>query len=238
MAEVGETDEVAEIDGQAAATSAGLITDWVYGWAVSREAGRPVEVRGGYRIEIGRPGHVRRYVLSGLDRDVIGDLVRRIDTPGVWIKAYGAEAEFRALLSPAWELAGSGHMMTTLLQRASVRVPDGYSVDMRVKPNRIVVQVLTGAGEVAAFGQTGLAGSIAVIDHIGTEEAHRRRGLGRVVMGSLANAALDQGARKGVLVGTEEGKALYLMLGWTLHGFVAGAWIPLPAQAEDEAATG
>jgi hypothetical protein len=235
MTGVGEDDE---LDGLTAATGAGLIADWVYGWAVSREAGRPVAVRGGFRIEIGRPGHVRRYVLGSLDRDIIRDLVRRIDTPGVWIKAIGPEAEFRALLSPAWELAGSGHLMTTSLRRAVVRVPDGYSVQTRVERNRIVVQVLTGAGEVAAFGQTGLAGAIAVADHIGTEEAHRRRGLGGVVMGSLANAALDQGARKGVLAATAEGKALYLTLGWTFRGCLSGAWIPLPEQEQNATATG
>lgn len=227
MIEVGETPAV---------IGAGLIRDWVSGWTVSRETPAAVAVPGGFRIEVGRPEHLRRYVLTDANPEVMRDLIGRIHTPGVWIKAFAEEAGFRSFLTPAWRVDGSGHMMAAALRAAPVTVPAGYSVESTSESGRLVVRVLAADGELAASGQAGVAGQIAVPDQIGTEEAHRRRGLGVVVMQSLANLAVAEGARKGVLVATDEGRELYLTIGWETRGYVTGAWIPLPtdgATAED-----
>lgn len=218
-----------EVSEKPATIGAGLIRDWVHGWVVSREVAPAVEIPGGFRIEVGLPDHLRRYILVDANPEVMRDLIGRIHQPGVWIKAFAEEAEFRSFLTPEWVVEGSGHMMVTALRRTTVDVPDGYSVQHSRESGLLVVRVLAADGELAACGQMGVAGPIAVADLIGTEEPHRRRGLGVVVLKTLANLAVAEGAQKGVLVATDEGKALYLTLGWELRGYVTGAWIPLPA---------
>ncbi|MFE9559171.1 GNAT family N-acetyltransferase [Streptomyces sp. NPDC006692] len=51
-----------------------------------------------------------------------------------------------------------------------------------------------------------------------TDVAHRRRGLGRAMMGVLAEAAVAQGARTGLLIASEEGQRLYSSLSWRHEG--------------------
>ena len=216
-----------EVSETRATIGAGLIQDWVHGWVVSREVPPAIEVPGGFRIEVGQPNHLRRYVLGNANPDVMQDLIRRIHTPGVWIKAFAEEPEFRWFLTPEWKVDGSGHIMVTALRQTAVTVPPGYSVESTQDEGLLAVRVLAADGGLAASGRMGVAGPIAVADQIGTEEAHRRRGLGAIVMQTLANLAVAQGAQKGVLVATDEGKALYLALGWELRGHVTGAWIPL-----------
>ncbi|MEV6995235.1 GNAT family N-acetyltransferase [Streptomyces sp. NPDC093228] len=47
-----------------------------------------------------------------------------------------------------------------------------------------------------------------------TDAAHRRRGLGRAMMSALAEAAVSQGARTGLLIASEEGQRPCSSLGW------------------------
>jgi len=54
-----------------------------------------------------------------------------------------------------------------------------------------------------------------VFDQIVTQEAHRRRGLGRMIMNGLIQRALEHGARQGALIATPDGRALYRTLGWS-----------------------
>ncbi|WP_433295746.1 GNAT family N-acetyltransferase [Actinoplanes sp. CA-030573] len=69
-------------------------------------------------------------------------------------------------------------------------------------------------GVEAAHGTMGLSGRDAVADRILTAPGHRRRGLARVVMGALAEAAAAAGAEHGLLIASEEGRHLYAALGW------------------------
>ncbi|WP_431261327.1 GNAT family N-acetyltransferase [Roseateles chitinivorans] len=86
-----------------------------------------------------------------------------------------------------------------------------------------LVKIVAESGELAASGQAAIDGAFATFDQIVTVEAHRRRGLGRLVMSALSNAARDAGARQGVLVATEAGAALYKTLGWALVSPVTAA---------------
>jgi GNAT superfamily N-acetyltransferase len=67
---------------------------------------------------------------------------------------------------------------------------------------------------VAARGSIAVVGDDAIADRIETDAAHRRRGLGRAMMSALAEAAVSQGARTGLLIASEEGQRLYSSLGW------------------------
>ncbi|MFD9068413.1 GNAT family N-acetyltransferase [Kitasatospora purpeofusca] len=69
-------------------------------------------------------------------------------------------------------------------------------------------------------------------DQIETAPAHRRRGLGSVVMRALEDAGHRHGAATGLLVATPEGKALYSTLGWTLRATMASLYYdPEPAES-------
>ncbi|MEU9118830.1 GNAT family N-acetyltransferase [Streptomyces sp. NPDC048506] len=77
------------------------------------------------------------------------------------------------------------------------------------------------AGELAAQGQMAVLGDATIVDRVGTQEAHRRRGLGNFVMRALADHAVDRGATLGVLGATDAGRALYETLGWTVQAPLA-----------------
>jgi ribosomal protein S18 acetylase RimI-like enzyme len=75
-------------------------------------------------------------------------------------------------------------------------------------------RLLTPDGAVAAQGMMAIVGADAVMHDIQTDPAHRRRGLGSVVMGALAERAIERGARTGLLMATTDGLHLYRKLGW------------------------
>jgi predicted GNAT family acetyltransferase len=84
------------------------------------------------------------------------------------------------------------------------------------------LRVLADDGALAARGQIAVTGESAVVDQVETEPAHRRRGLGSVVMRRLANIAVERGATTAVLGASVEGKALYESLGWRVRAPLAG----------------
>ncbi|AXE28143.1 N-acetyltransferase (plasmid) [Streptomyces globosus] len=89
-----------------------------------------------------------------------------------------------------------------------------YEREVRTDGPVTAVSLRHPSGEVAARGTVAVVGADAVADRIETDPAHRRRGLGRAVMGALAEAAVAQGARTGLLIASEEGRRLYSSLGW------------------------
>ncbi|QNE23121.1 GNAT family N-acetyltransferase [Kribbella qitaiheensis] len=77
-----------------------------------------------------------------------------------------------------------------------------------------LVRVVDEAGGVAARGMVGVVGMDAVMHDIHTEPAHRRRGLGSVVMAALSRRAVERGATTGLLMATYDGVQLYRRLEW------------------------
>lgn len=103
-------------------------------------------------------------------------------------------------------------MRRALADHPVVEVPAGYAVEVRRGPV-IGVRVVKD-GEEAASGLMAVVGEDAVAHRIETAEAHRRRGLGSVVMGTLAREAVKDGARTGLLFSSTDGVHLYSSLGW------------------------
>lgn len=200
-----------------------VVRAWTTGWSISRGVAQPVAVPGGFSIEVGLPDQVRRFVLPVADRAVIRDLVEQTDTPGTWLKVFAPEEEVLPLLTPDWEIRDPGFLMTTTLRQAHLDVPAGYAVRTSIIAGIIVVQVLAADGQVAARGQMAVAGPDAIADQIVTEADHRRRGLGSIVMGTLGNEALAQGAQRGILGASVEGRALYESIGWTMRALLTSA---------------
>lgn len=212
-----------------ALTLAEAVRAWVTGWSVSRGAPAPVEVPGGHRIDVGLPGHMRRYVLPEADPAVLRDLVAAATEPGTWIKVCAPAGRVTPALTPRWEVQDPEFMMSATLRPATATAPDGYTVRTVTADGVTEAEVRAADGSLAASGRTGRTGGVVVFDRIATDAAHRRRGLGSLVMRALGAAALERGAEHGVLVATREGLSLYGALGWDLRATVT----PCVLGAED-----
>ncbi|MET9317638.1 GNAT family N-acetyltransferase [Kribbella sp. NPDC003505] len=191
-----------------------MLDAWVHGWTISRNTPAPVRLASGYRIDVGLPGHAVRYVLHAYDAALV-DGLRQPDT---WVKVRGSVA-----LDTRWEVQPPEYLMTSALSAAPAAVPPSYELTHTRRGSVLDVAVTAADGSIAARGKAALAGDAAVFDQIETSPEHRRRGLGRSVMTALASAAQYAGATAGVLVATEDGRALYTALGWTLDAPMTAA---------------
>ncbi|KOV78566.1 GNAT family N-acetyltransferase [Nocardia sp. NRRL S-836] len=205
--------------------TAAVVADWVRGWALSRGTPEPVEEPDGFRVDVGLPGHLVRHVLP--EASAAGPRAAALTEPGTWLKVCGAPEQVRPLLTPAWTVGAPEYLMSVELGvRAPVTPPAPYAVELRGTGDVRDAVVLAG-GEVAAKGRVAVHGRAAVIDVVETDPAHRRRGLGSVVMSELTRAAAARGATRAVLVATEAGLALYRGLGWTVVSPVTAAHLPV-----------
>jgi ribosomal protein S18 acetylase RimI-like enzyme len=203
-----------------------LARQWVLGWAVSRGTAPPVEQAEGFRVDVGLPHHVARYVLLDADEAALEPAVRRVagsvTVPNTWLKAFVAPELVASWLPPGWTAGPPTFLMATGLRPSEVRAPDGYALATESSAGVTFVRVLSADGAVAARGQIAVTGESAVVDQVETDPAHQRRGLGSLVMRTLANDAVAQGASTGVLGASAEGRALYEALGWRMHAPLAG----------------
>jgi GNAT superfamily N-acetyltransferase len=194
-----------------------LVMAWGAGWAVSRGVSPIAVIPGGFRADVGRPGHQVRYVLHTYTPESLADLGRRVTGPGAWIKICGPAADLRGALSGAWTMFDTGHLMTAPLgetdpsPEAGIAVADG---------------VTTVTIEDRASGRLVLRDGFGIVDQVETDPAHRRRGLGTAVMRTLEGWAACRGAHTGILIATDEGRALYGRLGWTVRSPVAAGFMP------------
>ncbi|MFE4823821.1 GNAT family N-acetyltransferase [Streptomyces sp. NPDC056704] len=201
-----------------------LARSWVDGWTVSRRAPKPVDMPWGLSIQVGLPAQAVRHVLLDADVETARGLVGAITEPATWIKAFLEPDVMEPWFSPAWEPTDPGFLMAVDLRPSVVRAPDGYTATAETADDVIRVRILAADGKLAARGQIGLTADACVFDQIVTEEAHQRLGLGTVVMGTLTNAAIENGAATGILGATVQGRALYETLDWKvlapLTGFI------------------
>lgn len=195
---------------------------WVEGWAVSRRVPKPVDVPWGLRIEVGQPTQKVRHVLLDTDAVIVRRLIGTITEPTTCIKAFLPPGDMEPWFSSEWEPTDPGFLMAVDLRPSQVHVPDGYTATVETADGVTSVRVLTADGELAADGQIGLTDTACVFDKIVTQEAHQRRGLGTVMMGTLTNAAIDHGVSAGILGATVQGRALYEALGWKVLSPVTG----------------
>ena len=205
---------------------------WIRGWALTREVDPPVPHADGFHIAVGLPRQAARYVFPGAS-PAIAELGAAVTQPWIYIKAYATSEQLRALLPDRWRIEDLHYMMTCDEQPfpGSGEAPTGYAVavdDAVEATGRGHVRVVAPDGAVAASGHVAMGERLAIYDRIVTEPAHQRRGLGRAVMHALQALARTHGRREGVLVATDQGRALYESLGWRLHSPWAGAVIPGP----------
>jgi GNAT superfamily N-acetyltransferase len=89
-------------------------------------------------------------------------------------------------------------------------------------------RILFEDGAVAASGYAIEHGGVFIFDTIVTAAPHRRKGLGKALMAALGATQQSATARR-VLVATEDGRALYLALGWTVLSPYATVGLMSPA---------
>ncbi|MFI8931323.1 GNAT family N-acetyltransferase [Streptomyces sp. NPDC053474] len=200
-----------------------LVRTWALGWAVSRSTPPPVERPWGLSLDVGVAGQVARHVLPYATESVVRAAAASVSVPDTWLKVPGEPEDVEPWLPEGWvvDKEESGYLMSVTLRATAPAVPDGYSVSVRTRDGVTFVCLHDRAGALAARGQMAVLGEAAVVDRVVTEEAHRRRGLGSHVMRVLADEALARGAGLGVLGATDDGRALYEVLGWKLNAPLA-----------------
>lgn len=185
---------------------------WVSGWATSRRlALRPDG--DGWHVTVDAPTRREEYVVAEPSGPEALRLARLVaDDPASWLTVIGAA--HRDAHGALHALDRIGRVETVMQARLTPsEVPDGVLLEEDgedVAHVRIEVD-----GQLAARGQVAVRGRDAVADRIETEEAFRRRGLGRRVMTALTAWATAHGADRGLLLASEQGRALYRSLGWT-----------------------
>ncbi|MFF9280775.1 GNAT family N-acetyltransferase [Streptomyces griseosporeus] len=208
----------------------GIVRAWVDGWTVSRGAAPPVIEPWGCTIDVGLDGHPSRHVFGALgdavDEAAVRKVAEGVTGAGVWLKVFRDPAEVGGWLGPAWWIDPEpGYLMSVPLTPAvdAPSVPDGYRLRTWARGGVVRAMVAAPDGSFAARGQIAPTGATAVADQIETSPAHRRRGLGSLVMRTLQRAAAEQGAETGVLAGTPAGRALYESLGWRVEALLTSA---------------
>ncbi|MFD0395854.1 GNAT family N-acetyltransferase [Streptomyces nogalater] len=158
-----------------------------------------------------------RHVVTAADEATVRKLAENTTASGIPLKAFVPAPTLKEWLPPGWVLM-DGHAALMAARLSAVEappgLPDGYRLRRwdRAGVTRVAVRAPDGA--FAARGQIAVTGPTAVVDQVETHPAHWRRGLGRVVMGTLAEAATRQGARAAVLGATAKGRSLYEAVGW------------------------
>ncbi|MBB5789138.1 GNAT family N-acetyltransferase [Jiangella mangrovi] len=202
-----------------------VVLRWQAGWVTARDYRSSVD-GDVVTVRIGLPDRITETILLTDDPDLYADVAGRVGGPSRWLTAPTSD---RARTEAAAVDAGFAvHAPEWLMSRPldddpGPGAPEGYEVWLSGRPPVLVAEVVTGDGDpraLAAKGHLALSGegdADAVADRIFTVPAHRRRGLGSVVMGTLTAAARERGARTGLLVASADGRQLYERLGWRLE---------------------
>ncbi|MFE8960959.1 GNAT family N-acetyltransferase [Streptomyces iakyrus] len=217
----------------------GTVQAWVNGWVVSRGAAPPTAEPWGWTIDMGLHGHVTRHVFGatgdGLDETTVRKVAGAVTGHGVWLKAFRDPSAVSRWLDENWWIDPEpGYLMTIPLTAGSApAAPEGYRLRSWSRGGVTRVMVAAPDGSLAARGQIAPTGETAVVDQIETAPDHRRKGMGSLVMRTLQDVAVREGARTGVLAGTPAGRGLYEALGWTVMAPLTSAKYAPPATARD-----
>jgi len=200
-----------------------LLLAWGCGWAASRGTSQPQPLGGGaWRIEVGLPGHRSRDLLPAWDVERLQAWAAGIERPGTWIKALVDPAELQ--LPPLWQRHATEYLMSTPLRPEAIpALAAGYRGELVQGSDTLDYIVHAASSDIAAKARVGLSDGYAIFDQVVTDPAHRRLGLGRHAMTQLSLAAQARGADTGVLVATEDGRALYSAMGWRVDSLMTAA---------------
>lgn len=201
-----------EEQGKSHLADPGLLAAWLAARSIARGLALPVPDHGGWRVDTGLPGEIRRHVFAG-PVPGISALAASIHGPHIFIKMCGDGEQLLGLLPPRWQLCPGGYFMTHEGTLQAPDLPAGYRLDVATSQEITTAHILAENGGIAASGHAVEYAGVFVFDRIVTEAGHRRRGLGRALMAALAARQRSASARR-VLVATDDGAKLYASLGW------------------------
>ncbi|MFI6820399.1 GNAT family N-acetyltransferase [Micromonospora sp. NPDC050187] len=118
-----------------------------------------------------------------------------------------------------------GYLMTAPFTLGADAPPAPYRTVVTTEGGVAVATVVDADGSAAASGRLTAAGECGVVDHVETAPAHRRRGLGRIVMRALGDHAARAGLRSGILIANDDGRRRYHALGRTVRSEIAAAYV-------------
>jgi GNAT superfamily N-acetyltransferase len=208
-----------------------IVKCWVTGWALSRRLAAPIVLPEGYYVQVGLPRQQARYVLPRLELHSLLALAETIDTPWTFIKVCADPKAVAAALPKPWTLQEDPRLMMTAALAHTADLADADAVARDCSPYLSVEGEVIGAewrdraGTVVASGRAAMVDSSCIFDQISVHADHRRRGLGRAVVGLLRREALKRDKGRGILVATTDGIALYSTIGWEAHSAYASAMI-------------
>jgi GNAT superfamily N-acetyltransferase len=203
-------------------------SDWLLAWMTGRSLARglplPFADRGGWRAEIGSDSERRRWVFASLT-PALSQLAESITEPGLNLRALASPEEMRAFLLTSWRVEpGSFAMVGPSRNDPPVSLPAGYRLEVQAHSEAAHASILHASGDLAASGHAGAGGCAFVYDRIVTQPGHRRLGLGRAIMATLAGARRDT-TQPELLVATQAGRQLYESLGWrVVSPYASASW--------------
>jgi hypothetical protein len=211
-----------------------LVFAWQAAHSLARNAPPPVHDRGGFRVDTHSEKEVKRWVFPKLC-DGLRDVARDISLPRHYLKLCGSNEELRRALPAKWEIQPENYFMQATAAAGEPRaLPHGYRLEVHQAGAATRVNIVAPDGELAANGSAAEIVDAFVYDRIETAPNHPRKGLGIAVMSALATARKSSASSE-LLVATEEGRSLYVRLGWTVIAPFATATIPdmnlIPAHA-------
>src|SRR5690606_40763859 len=187
---------------------AALMTRWHAGWTTSRGYRMLGADADSITVHVAYPGREVEHVALADAPGVHAALLDRLTGhPDHWVTLPTSDRQATERLvreagyvhrEPEWLMTRplAGHPPAT-------SPPDGLELVHSFRAGVHVVEVVTTDGSLAAKGQLAIVGRDAVADRIFTMPSYRRRGLGRLVMGALASAAVPPGAAHGVLIAAD-----------------------------------
>jgi ribosomal protein S18 acetylase RimI-like enzyme len=201
-----------------------LVRRWQAGWSLSRGWTTVEDDDGILIIRAGDQGRAMEYVV--LDSDDKPERVVRAaelaraavhgpDAVYLTLATSDREARVHQLEDLGLEVDRELDWLMTiqLWEQPALELHERYTL-MSELDSDVIITRATLHGAVVSSGRMAVIGEDAVADRLETDPAHRRRGLGSAVMAAMVEAAMAQGARRGILIASADGLRLYRRLGW------------------------
>ncbi|WP_427886119.1 GNAT family N-acetyltransferase [Kribbella sp. GL6] len=203
-----------------------MMRRWLEGWRLCRGLEPVIEYPDAYVAVLRLPGRERELFTRSDDAPTVARLASALPAD-TWLTVTthtGAQVAAQLLAAGTHPFPEHKTLMSIPLhQHPQPQAADGYQVEFTVDRTLEYVRVVERGGVVAARGMVVVVGVDAVVHDVQTDPAHRRRGLGSVVMGALAGRAIERGARTGLLMATTDGFHLYRKLGWATEATMVTA---------------
>jgi GNAT superfamily N-acetyltransferase len=202
-----------------------MMRRWLEGWRLCRGLEPVIEYDDAYAAVLRLPGRERELFTRTDDPATVDRLAQQlpVDTWLTVTTRVDDRVVEQLLAAGAKPFEEPKTLMSIDLREHPQPINDAYQLTRSADGPLEYVRLLASDGTVAAHGMTAIVGADAVMHDIQTDPAHRRRGLGSVVMGALAQRAIERGAETGLLMATTDGLHLYTKLGWTAEATMVNA---------------